>query len=230
MGSSFGSGAATVTQNDSRSALFGSGLAGLGGEIEMPCMKKCTLSLFPLPLLFACAETPTAPDDVMLEREHGRIGGLGSQYTTRQLPSEGFELRIKRPESIRNVASAATHVASVHGKLIATLELDEGVEIKAMVGSGYMNMNPAVVSIFVTKQDHGSNVIVKATAKEGLIKQGTSEKAVRRIADSIREYLDERPSSVKPASSNMRLKPSPYCAVELGTLCLASLWAQYSPA
>jgi hypothetical protein len=154
-----------------------------------------------LPFLVACAETPTSPNDVMLERELGNIGGLGAQYATRQLPSEGFELKMSRPESIRNVASAATHVASVHGKLLDTLELDEGVEIKTIVGSGYMNMNPAVVSIFVIKQDHGSNIIVIATAKEGLIKQGTSEKAVRRIADSIRGYLDDRPYSVKPASS-----------------------------
>ena len=179
----------------------------------MSCMRKFTLTLVSLPFLVACAETPTSPDDVMLEREHGNIGGLGAQYATRQLPSAGFELRMTRPESLRNVASAAMHVASIHGKLIDTLELDEGVEIKAMVGSGYMNMNPAIVSIFVTKHDHGSNVIVKATAKEGLIKQRTSEKAVRRIADSIQEYLDERPSSVKPAMTSPFKVPSTLCNI-----------------
>lgn len=167
----------------------------------MSYMRKYSRSLLALPFLVACAETPTSPNNVMLERELGNIGGLGAQYAARQLPSEGFEIQMARPESIRNVASAATHVASVHGRLIDVLELDEGVEIKAMVGSGYMNMNPAIVSIFVTEHDHSSNVIVKATAKEGLIKQRTSERAVRRIAESIREFLDERPSSVKPASS-----------------------------
>lgn len=171
----------------------------LGGELFR--MQKFLFGLLALLILTACAEAPISPNNVILEREHQRIGGLGAQYATRQLPNEGFELKMARPESMRNVTSAATHIASIHGKLIGVLEFDEGVEINAMVGSGYMNLNPAVVTIFVTKQDRGSSIIVKATAKEGLIKQGTSEKAVRRIAKSIEEYLDERQASAKTASS-----------------------------
>jgi hypothetical protein len=164
----------------------------------MSFFRKFILGLVVLTLVGSCAETPTSPDDLMLERAHGMIGGLGSQYTTRQLPSEGFEITFVRPEGLRNVASAATYIASVHGQLIGTLNLDDGMEIKAMVGSGYMNMNPAIVSILVIEKEQGSGVIVKATAKEGVIKQNTSEKAVRRIAEAIQEYLDLRPSSVKP--------------------------------
>jgi len=168
----------------------------------MPLLRKFMPGLVMVQFLFSCAETPTSPDDLMLEREHGKIGGLGVQYSTRQLPSEGFELEMKRPESFRNVDSVASHIASVQGTLIGTLELDGGVEIKTTVGSGYMNMNPAIVSIFVTEQENGSSVVVKASAKEGLIKQNTSERAVKRIAEAIREYLDSRPSSVKPAQTS----------------------------
>jgi hypothetical protein len=75
--------------------------------------------------------------------------------------------------------------------------LDNGIEVKATVKAGVLDMNPAVVSVYVTRASEGTNVTVRGTAKEGLIKQNTSEEAVKRIAAAIKEYLDSRPASLK---------------------------------
>ena len=58
--------------------------------------------------------------------------------------------------------------------------------LKAVVGSGSLNMNPAVVFLEILEGSSDTcEITITAAAKEGLIKQHTAEKAVQRVASEI---------------------------------------------
>ena len=66
--------------------------------------------------------------------------------------------------------------------------------ISGIVGSGFLGLNPALVSVHVIpRDDNGADVIVAGLAKEGLIKQHGGEKAARTIADRLAERLAREP-------------------------------------
>lgn len=50
--------------------------------------------------------------------------------------------------------------------------------------SGFMNMNPAVVELSVS----GGAVYADAHAKEGLIKQGTADKAIEKVFNALSQH------------------------------------------
>jgi hypothetical protein len=58
--------------------------------------------------------------------------------------------------------------------------------LKAAVGSGFLNMNPAVVLLEILEASSDAcEITITAAAKEGLIKQNTAEKVIQRIASEI---------------------------------------------
>ena len=62
------------------------------------------------------------------------------------------------------------------------LQFDEENQVcTAVVGSGFANMNPALVVAMMENQ----TLYLAAYAKEGLIKQHTAEKALKNIVDSL---------------------------------------------
>ncbi|AZP17033.1 hypothetical protein EJC51_13450 [Streptomyces aquilus] len=59
---------------------------------------------------------------------------------------------------------------------------DGGHAVRAVMGTGFGGMNPAVVTLTVTAADGaGSTVLVRGAAKEGLIKQRGGQRAVEGI-------------------------------------------------
>lgn len=77
---------------------------------------------------------------------------------------------------------AIEQVVAILGKHGAYLDRPDASVVRAVVGSGALNMNPAEVEIRVEPiGETRSRVHVEATAEEGLIKQRTAEKAVTRI-------------------------------------------------
>jgi hypothetical protein len=57
--------------------------------------------------------------------------------------------------------------------------------LRAVIGSGFLGLNPAVVEVSLDLvSDEITKVRVRATAKEGLIKQRTAEKAIQRLIDA----------------------------------------------
>jgi hypothetical protein len=57
--------------------------------------------------------------------------------------------------------------------------------VRAVVGSGALGMNPAVVDLWVEPVTESvAKVTIRATAKEGLIKQHTAEKARKRVIEA----------------------------------------------
>ena len=69
-----------------------------------------------------------------------------------------------------------------HGRTVwARREPDEH-QVRGVIGSGALDMNPAVVDVHVRP---GGRVVVHAAAKEGLIPQRTARKAVRKVIESL---------------------------------------------
>jgi hypothetical protein len=59
---------------------------------------------------------------------------------------------------------------------------DGGHQVRGVVGSGWLNMNPTVVDIHVRPD---GRLTVHAAAKEGPIRQKTAPKAVRRVIEAL---------------------------------------------
>ena len=59
---------------------------------------------------------------------------------------------------------------------------DGKVLVCGVVGSGAMNLNPAVITVTLTSATDGCTVVhIRGAAKEGLIKQRAGEKAAKRL-------------------------------------------------
>ena len=55
------------------------------------------------------------------------------------------------------------------------------------MGSGFMKLNPCLITVEIAPySDSKSKAVIRGAAKEGLIKQGTAEKAVIRVIDAIK--------------------------------------------
>ena len=123
----------------------------------------------------------------------GRIGGgaaaaaggrLGARAAARRLATSDHEQQIERLDL--PAADAAALAGGVLAQL-GQLEWSEadgqgGYALRGVVGSGWLNMNPTVVDI---RLPASGPAVIRAAAKEGLIKQRTAEKAVRRVIEAI---------------------------------------------
>jgi hypothetical protein len=58
--------------------------------------------------------------------------------------------------------------------------------MRALLGSGFLNLNPALVTIIVSRRDEmTTEVTIRGVAKEGLIKQRAGQKAAERVAAAL---------------------------------------------
>jgi hypothetical protein len=65
--------------------------------------------------------------------------------------------------------------------------------VVAVIGSGFMNLNPCMISIeIVSHSDKETIAIIRGGAKEGLVKQHTAEKAVKRVIEAIGTTVAEQ--------------------------------------
>lgn len=121
-----------------------------------------------------------------------KVSTFGSQWgaalAAKYLPTEthSVELEIQsEPQML---------LTKIHAYLLSNGRVTESEELAAsplpsiagVVGSGFMNKNPAIVQAEITEiSDSGCKLLLSAAAKEGLIKQHTAEKAVKRLQDHL---------------------------------------------
>jgi hypothetical protein len=138
-------------------------------------------------------------DDDILARELAKLGGLGggsltglggsfgaklaAKFLPTETKSEKLAIKATPERATRLGFSALTRVGKLHG------EESEGSPrplLKAVVGSGFLNMNPTVVFVEILEGSSDTcEITITAAAKEGLIKQHAAEKAIQRIASEI---------------------------------------------
>ena len=125
----------------------------------------------------------------------GRLGGglqaasggrLGARFAARLLPHDVHEivLVLALPP---DVALARRVLASLGEPADETRLTDEKHELRAVVGSGALNLNPAVVTLQLLATTSASTTIrVRGVAKEGLIRQRAGREAAERVAARLR--------------------------------------------
>jgi len=128
-------------------------------------------------------------DSKILARELGRLGGFGARWTAKLLPSVPFEMHIELEESPLVTATIVESLLTKIGRSIPELTSDASAGLfSAVVGSGYLNLNPTIVRIQLRSLESRTSIFIRAVAKEGAIKQHSARSAVERIKAAL---LDE---------------------------------------
>lgn len=163
-------------------------------------------------LCSACSNSrPQTQTEIELGEAIGTIGtvgpvsigymGPGAAFTAQYLDTETYQISFVRSEAPKTVDEVVVKVLSEKGRPASDRAKGANFDYAALVGSGVGGLNPAMVKIAVRKTEDGkTKIIVQGTAKEGWIKQNTSEKAVKSVAYDISEqlntsYLEKRESN-----------------------------------
>ena len=128
-------------------------------------------------------------DDILAD-ELGKMGGFGSKWVARRLPTTGGEVRLEIAAPAEQVVDVAQRLLSDIGVLLAEERVPDLPALQAIVGAGGLGLNPTIVAIQVTPSGAmTSRVVVTGRAKEGLVKQHAGERAAQRIAQLIAAEL-----------------------------------------
>lgn len=113
-------------------------------------------------------------------------GAVGAALSAKMLPNETVEASFEISSSPTEVTKMVFEVLEKEGNIFKN-EFETNVPMfSAVVGSGFMNMNPVVIHISVEPATgQKSKVIIQAISKEGLIKQHSSEKCIERLKSLI---------------------------------------------
>ena len=146
-------------------------------------------------------------DDVILEKELGKLRSLargagslatnslgeslGSQISTRFLPSEFFSTQFSVNAPAESVLEAAHQLLSKFGQIVSDIKEESSYpRVSGVLGSGFLNHNLTVIHLEITGFDEaGCTVTLTGVAKEGLIKRRSAKKAVIRVVDALRQLL-----------------------------------------
>jgi hypothetical protein len=120
----------------------------------------------------------------------GALGGrIGAGFAAKYLPTESYSEKLVLKIAPETVLKLGFSLLTKLGELqAADSENSPYPTLKAIIGSGFLNMNPAIVYIEILAGDATScELVITAAAKEGLIKQRTAFKAVQRLISGLRE-------------------------------------------
>jgi len=112
-------------------------------------------------------------------------GAAGAQWAANKLPSIEYKDSMSKQCTVESVIETALSVIANMPNFIELINIrcDNTVPyLAALVGSGFGNMNPTIICIeFIPSDDKNTTLYLSATAKEGLIKQKSAEKAVKNL-------------------------------------------------
>lgn len=141
----------------------------------------------------------TQNDNKTLNREFSKFmdkfgvrasGQLGARIAALFLPYNEFRLSLDTATNLRFVMEITTDILTKEGELLDPQVSSEIFEAKALIGSGFFNMNPALVTVEIYQiSSNQTHITIRGVAKEGLIKQRAGEKAARLIAQRLTEAL-----------------------------------------
>jgi hypothetical protein len=115
-------------------------------------------------------------------------GRLGARLAARLLSEDVHETELVLALPPAQTRALARWVLTSLGDPVDETRLaDDKHELRAVVGSGALNLNPAVVTLRLDATTAASTTIrVRGVAKEGLIRQQAGRKAAERVARSLR--------------------------------------------
>ena len=156
---------------------------------------------------------PQTPDEVLAAelkklavRATKKEAGAGVvSWVAKKLPTDAFKLELQIEADAEAVLRTAFDVLREAGTVRHDIACESSnPTVSAVVGSGFLRLNPAVVTVEVIPSgDESSLVTIVGVAKEGLIKQHGGRKAAERIAELLRSRTAE------PQPSRLGLRPDP---------------------
>ncbi|MBN1912690.1 MAG: hypothetical protein JW818_23410 [Pirellulales bacterium] len=115
----------------------------------------------------------------------GAIGGaMGAKFAAKFLPTEQHRHEMTVGRDVAAVLTAVTSFLAKEGRIADDAEAGTSTcpKISAILKSGFLQMNPTLVHVeVIAAEANACTLLVSAAAKEGLIKQHSAEKAVRRV-------------------------------------------------
>lgn len=115
-------------------------------------------------------------------------GQLGTHWAIQHLLNNVFEMNIEVAIKPAEALLKCFEVLKKEGKIIDLKEKSNFPCIGAIIKAGFLNLNPAIVTIKVIPLSaSGSKIYIHGSAKEGLIKQRAGEKAARKIVQKLSE-------------------------------------------
>lgn len=118
----------------------------------------------------------------------GRAGSIGAEFAAKFLPTETCSEKLVLKIAPEKAIKLCYSVLAKTGELQTDQDKPPYPFLKAVVGSGAFNMNPAVVYLEILDGDATqSEVTITGAAKEGLIKQHTAAKAVQRVVAALKD-------------------------------------------
>ena len=125
---------------------------------------------------------------VTSDSENDSLASAAMQLAARYLSTETHTERLVLGMDPENALRRMVSVLGKLGKLKAEdSDKTPYPSLKAVVGSGFLNMNPAVVYLEILQATPTAcEITVTGLAKEGVIKQRTAAKAVQRVIAALR--------------------------------------------
>ena len=115
-------------------------------------------------------------------------GRLGTEWVSKKMATSEHSDTVVYGSGINNAVANVRVILTNLGKMIDTKIESDVPFLAAVIGSGFLNMNPAIVCLeFISVDDTATQIVISATAKEGLIKQKTAEKIVVRLKKLLGE-------------------------------------------
>jgi hypothetical protein len=130
--------------------------------------------------------------DQILVRELARLapplGGwavrLAAKSLSTETQSETFVLKIPLEQAQRLAHLTLTKL----GRIEVSNNASVASVLRAVIGAGSLNLNPAVVDLVITGTGGAEcSVAITAAAKEGRVKQQTASKAIQRVTEALLE-------------------------------------------
>ena len=120
----------------------------------------------------------------------GASGGrLGARLAARLLPADVHEIELVLVLPSDEALALARSVLFSLGEPVDETHFADTHELCAVVGSGSLNLNPAVVTLQLVATTPASTTLrVRGVAKEGLIRQRAGRRAAERVAARLRAF------------------------------------------
>jgi len=116
-----------------------------------------------------------------------RGGALGARFAARLLPIRTHEETAELEQDPGEAAEVLSDVIEHYGRVVSGEIVPGGrrATLRGLIGSGGLNMNPAVVDVELERRAGGGSLAtVRTAAKEGLIRQHSASKAARQVLES----------------------------------------------
>jgi hypothetical protein len=122
----------------------------------------------------------------VLAGELGKLGGLGAKWMAKLLRTSYHESALEMQGSAADVARRLKDLVLALGQEIPQLPSDPDAGKYAFLTRGGMaGLNPAIVYLRVEASGPRAKIVIRAAAKEGVVKQRTAQGVVERVENIL---------------------------------------------